>query len=580
VISTLAALGSLLGPNRPFIGKDLAALQATGTFVTSLITAILSGVGLYTLVKPWSPGQFNRVLALFLFAFLGFLTARVAIAAAYINYDYANELLVYAHSAPGVKTAMAQIEEISRRTTDGLALEVAYDNETSYPYWWYLRNYYNQRYYGETPTRSLRDVPVILVGDANFGKIEQVVGQSFNRFDYIRLWWPNQDYFGLTWERIWSAIIDPQMRAALFDIWLDRDYTRYSQLVGRDMSFPNWSPAARMRLYIRKDIIGQLWNYGVAPVAEQIEADPWDGKALTLMADQVIGGPGSEPGLFQNPRDLAVAPDGSIYVVDSDNHRVQHLSADGRVLHVWGSFADLTTGQAPPGTFNQPWGIGLGADGSVYIADTWNHRVQKFTPEGEFITMWGYFGQGEAPLAFWGPRDVAVDGAGRVYVTDTGNKRVVVFDENGNSLDQFGSAGLAPGQFDEPVGIMIDAQGRIYVADTWNQRVQTFIEDEAGFHPEAEWDVAAWYGQSLDNKPYLAVDEAGRVFASDPDGFRVLVFSASGEPLLFWGDYGSGLDTFGLPASVATDLQGGVWVTDARNGRLMHFAPPLPATQP
>ena len=213
VISSLAALGSLLGPNRPFLGQDLVSLQATGTFVTSLITAIASGAGLYILVKPWPTAQFNRVLALFIFAFLGFLTTRVAISSAYINYDYANELLVYAHSAPGVKTAMAQIEEISRRTTDGEALEVAYDNETSYPYWWYLRNYNNARYFGDTPTRSVREAPVILVGDANFGKIEQLVGNSFNQFDYIRLWWPNQDYYGLTWERIWNAVRDPQMRS-------------------------------------------------------------------------------------------------------------------------------------------------------------------------------------------------------------------------------------------------------------------------------------------------------------------------------------------------------------------------------
>ena len=84
--------------------------------------------------------------------------------------------------------------------------------------------------------------------------------------------------------------------------------------------------------------------------------------------------------------------------------------------------------QRTGGTFNQPWGIGLGPDGSVYVADTWNHRVQKFNAQGEFLSMWGYFGQGEQPEAFWGPRDVAVDSKGRVFITDTGNKRVVVFD--------------------------------------------------------------------------------------------------------------------------------------------------------
>jgi len=75
----------------------------------------------------------------------------------------------------------------------------------------------------------------------------------------------------------------------------------------------------------------------------------------------------------------------------------------------------------------------------------------------------------------------------------------------------------------------------------------------------------------------LSFDRLGRIVASDPDGFRVLEFNTAGEPVQYWGDFGSGLDTFGLPASVAADLDGGVWVTDSRNGRLMHFIPPLPS---
>ncbi len=86
------------------------------------------------------------------------------------------------------------------------------------------------------------------------------------------------------------------------------------------------------------------------------------------------------------------------------------------------------------GTFNEPWGIAVGPDGSVYVTDTWNHRIEKFTAAGKFITAWGIFGQGETPDSFYGPRGLAVDAEGRVYVTDTGNKRIVVFDSNGNFI--------------------------------------------------------------------------------------------------------------------------------------------------
>lgn len=116
---------------------------------------------------------------------------------------------------------MDQVLDISRRTTDGLALEVAYDDDVSWPFTWYLRNYTNQRYYASTPTRDLRELPVILVGDDHFADIEPIVGQAFHQFDYIRMVWPDQDYFNLTWPRIQEAITSPPMRAALFQIWLN-----------------------------------------------------------------------------------------------------------------------------------------------------------------------------------------------------------------------------------------------------------------------------------------------------------------------------------------------------------------------
>ena len=574
LLSVFAIFGALLGTNPPFQGKELNQLQATSTFIFALIAAILSGWGIYRLARSWSPGQLMRILTLTVIGFLGILTARSAILASYIYYDYANELLVYAHSAPGDKLALAQIEEISRRTTDGLSMQVAYDSETSYPFWWYLRDYPNKIAFGNEPTRSLRDAVAILAGDANFDKLEPIVGQAYHRFDYIRLWWPNQDYFNLTPQRILGALRNPQMREALFRIWLNHDYTLYGQVTGKDLSFPNWNPAERMRLYIRKDAIASLWNYGVSPSPEEIIADPYEGKQVNMIADNIIGVLGSEPGQFKRQRDLAVSPDGSLYVADTENHRIQHLSPDGNVLHSWGGFAAGTEASpAPNGTFNEPWGIAVGPDGSVYVADTWNHRIQKFDAEGNFITTWGYgISQTDDPFGFYGPRDVDVDQEGHVYVTDTGNKRIVVFTSDGEFLTTFGSAGFSPGEFDEPVGVSVDNQGRVYVADTWNQRIQVFMQNEDGsYSPINTWDIAAWYGQSLDNKPYIDADNSTNLFVADPEGVRILQFTTDGNFVQYWGDYSSGVDGFGLVGSVQADNNGGVWVSDTNNNRLMHF---------
>ena len=578
VPSAVAAAGSLLGPNPPFQGQELAQLRATSNFVIALLSAVASGWGLYAVLKPWPAAQIGRLATLVVFGLLALLTTRTAITANYINYNNATEYLVYAHSAGPVKEVMAQVEEISRRTTGGLGLVVAYDDDVSWPFTWYLRNYENQRYYAANPTRDLREAPVIIVGDNNFGKIEPIVGQAYYRFDYIRMWWPDQDYFNLTWERIRNAITDPQMRAAIFNIWFNRDYSLYAELVGKDMSLEKWSPADLMRMYVRKDVAAELWDYGVAASVEEVIADPYEGKSIQLSPDQLLGAPGSQPGQFNRPRGLAVAPDGSIYVADSDNNRIQHLTPDGNVLHTWGTFADILQGEAPPATFNQPWDVAVGPDGSVYVADTWNHRIQKFTAEGEFITMWGFFGQGETPDAFWGPRSVVVDAQGRVFVSDTGNKRIVVFDPNGNFITQFGELGFAPGQFSEPVGLALSDDGRLYVADTWNQRMQIMIPDPNNpntYVPLKEWDIAGWYGQSLDNKPYIAVDSAAnRLLVADPEGYRVLEFTLEGDFVRYWGDYSTGPDGFGLVSGLAFDPGGGVWVSDAANNRLLHFTLP------
>ncbi|MFU8772751.1 MAG: NHL repeat-containing protein, partial [Anaerolineales bacterium] len=155
------------------------------------------------------------------------------------------------------------------------------------------------------------------------------------------------------------------------------------------------------------------------------------------------------------------------------------------------------------------------------------------------------------------------------------NKRVVIFDLDGNFINQFGSSGFAPGQFDEPVGMAIDDHGRLFIADTWNQRIQVFEPDGFGnYRPLTSWEVYAWFGSSLDNKPFLAVDQHGRVFATDPEGYRVLVFTPDGEIINFWGDYGNGPDSFGLTGAVASDPLGGVWISDTGNSRIMRFTLP------
>ncbi len=571
----ISTLRMLLGTNPPFAGKSLEQLAATSGFLIAVIMAIATAIGIYFVARDWAALSVRRAFAFVFLGLLAVLTARAAFMASYINYDQAREYLVYAHCAPGDKIALQQITDISKRLTGGLDITVAYDDKTTYPYWWYLRNFPNQRYYGANPTRDLRDVPLILVGQDNFGKIEPVVGQAYDMFEYNRIWWPNMDYFDLTASRILYAMKSPEMREALFQVWLNRDYTLYGQLTGKDMSLQNWNPSEKFRLYIRKDVVNQLWDYGSTASTAPVQADPYEGKQLTVSADQVFGVAGTAPGQFQNPRDLALAPDGTLYVADTFNNRIQHLAADGSVLQVWGTFADIAKGDAPGGTFYEPWGIAVAPDGSVFVADTWNSRIQKFTADGKFVNMWGFLGQADTPFALWGPRDIAIDSKGNLFVADTGNKRVVEYDGSGNYITQFGTAGLEPGQFDEPVGVAVDNAGLVYVADTWNQRIQVMTPNTSGgYTPLNNWQIYGWYGQSLDNKPYLAVDDKGNLYTTDPEGYRILHFTTTGTFINFFGDFGAGNNLFNLPTGIITDGKSGVWIADTGNNRIMHFTLP------
>jgi DNA-binding beta-propeller fold protein YncE len=132
---------------------------------------------------------------------------------------------------------------------------------------------------------------------------------------------------------------------------------------------------------------------------------------------------------------LAFTSGNDLFVVDSRNHRVQKFTADGRYLEKFGSFG---TG---PGQFNLPWGIGLDRDGQVYVADWRNDRIQKFSLDGR-VTVFGSSGSG--PGQFNRPSGVCVDSEGDIYVADWQNDRVQVLTPEGRFVTAItGNAGLS-----------------------------------------------------------------------------------------------------------------------------------------
>ena len=571
VVTSVLALASFSAPIRPFSGNTLDDLIATGNFVFYLL---LAAAAIFLLVWLWRGvrnGLVPRIVYLGLVLMLALLTVRTAWMASYINYNDATEFLVYAHSASGVKTVVSQIEDISRRTHDDLNIVVPYDGRSGWLLNWYLRDYPNKINYGEQLDRSFVDDPVVVVADWYWPQADRLLSKTHYSFSYMRMWWPMMDYFSLNWDRIRHALTSPDFRAALWDIWWNRDYTAYARLTGENLTLSSWPGGEHFRLYVRKDIAAQLWQYGSEAFTPPVAADPYAGGVKTFNASEIWSQAGPEPVSVQRPRGVAAAHDGSVYVVDTGNHRVQHFDPSGKLLQSWGTFSGTDVSKAAPGAFNEPWGIAVGPDGSVYVADTWNFRIQKFTADGTFLKTWGSSSSPDANYQLYGPRALAVDSRGRVFVADTGNKRIVIYDSEGKYISQIGKGGFESGQFDEPVGLAISPDGRLYVADTWNRRVQVFEELNGVWQYQKEWPIVGWEGESTDTKPYLAVSADGRVWVTDPGNARVLVFDAEGAFLFTFGQYGKDSSTFAMPSGIAVDTNGKVIITDTDNNRIMVF---------
>lgn len=580
---SLGAIGyvvlELMGWAQPLFGEASPNGGLSFSVMVTLTVAVLFGLIAWFLSRQveqvpiwrWTP------IALFIGVFI--LSARTAVLAAYQNYDYATEFMVYAHGERGVKDLISKLEGFSQSLYGDNSIDVRYDNAdlggdpgVSWPMTWYLRDYANASPFGPEITRELRTSTAIIASDNNFGRIEPLLENYFQGYDYLRMVWPIQDYWKLTLERLSNVLKHPELREALWEIWFNRDYTAYAIYAEREISLENWQPSRKMRLYLRNDVVAQVTGEDVGLPTDELQlVDPYADGIVDLPGESFLAG----DIMLNKPRSAAFAPDGSVYVLDTGNNRVLHFNSSGDFIQGWGEYANADADSDTSGKFNEPWGIAVGPDGSVYVADTWNHRVQKFTAEGEFLIQWGEFGTDGALSHFYGPRSIAIDSESRIYVSDTGNKRIQVFSDTGEPITQIGSPGFQTGELDEPVGIAVDSSGRLVVADTWNTRVQVFEGSaEAGFGAVGEWAIDGWYGQSLENKPYIAVGPEDQVCVTDPEGYRVLCFNDQGKFLFGWGSGGDGSGQFNLATSLVIDPSGGTLVVDSGNNRVLKFSPP------
>ena len=284
-------------------------------------------------------------------------------------------------------------------------------------------------------------------------------------------------------------------------------------------------------------------------------------KTVTVLAKW--GNTETENDFFSSASDIAVDSSGNIYVADTGNNRIQKFSPEGTFITKWGS---LGIGD---GELEFPRGIAVDSSDTMYVADTGNNRIQKFSPAGAFLGSWGGLDvvadgksirSGHGDGEFDAPRGIAVDSSGNIYVADTLNHRIQKFSPDGTFITKWGSYGTGTGQFNQPWGVAVDSSGEVYVADTLNNRIQKFSSSGTYISTIGRYGL----GTGQFNQPRgVAVDSSDDVYVADTENSRIQKFSSTGE---FLGTWGSLIDRDGLvlggPNAIEVDSSGTLYIIE------------------
>jgi 4-amino-4-deoxy-L-arabinose transferase-like glycosyltransferase/sugar lactone lactonase YvrE len=261
------------------------------------------------------------------------------------------------------------------------------------------------------------------------------------------------------------------------------------------------------------------------------------------------GSHGEGPGQFEEPRGVAVSPQGMVYVADTGNHRLQVFDQAGGFVAEWGI-----------GVLGEPFDVAVGRDGQVYVADTEYDCVFVFSSEGKFEERWG------DGWDLFDPRGVEVDRDGNVYVANTGGNVVVEASPEGEVVRTYGGMESGQSALNQPTDVAVDAEGNLYIVDTENSRIR--VLDREGEYVR-EWSITP--ANTFDS-PHLVWGGNGLLYLTDPEAARVLVYDVYGGLVTAWGEKGSLEGQFDKPVGITSDGRATVYVVDTYNHRIQKFA--------
>ncbi len=262
---------------------------------------------------------------------------------------------------------------------------------------------------------------------------------------------------------------------------------------------------------------------------------------------------GDNDGELADANGMDIDSAGNIYVSDSTNQRIQKFSSTGE--HLLTIPTGVTTGV-----------VRVDPAGKIWVMDWYNTAIIKYDIDGTQMLTFGAYGNANGE--FENALDMDFDSAGNLYVLDGNLNRIQKFDTNGNYVSKFGTSGSTNGRFNNPSGLVIDINDNLYVTDTGNMRVQKFQLNGAY--------VSQFAVPTMAYINYIAVDNTGNLYISDSGNYTIEKYDSTGALLMTISGSGTldvSLGKFAGVNAITLDADGNIYIIDSANNRIQRFDP-------